>query len=72
MSCLQGEVTYKNVSDLEQKWNKKIIKLGVRFDKIVPNWNKCYASNELDHPLKYVAPNPRFGEIGVVPINSTT
>jgi len=40
----------------------------VKFDKIVPNQNECYTLDELDLPPKYVAPNPRFGEIGVVPI----
>jgi hypothetical protein len=39
----------------------------VKFGKIVPNRNKYYTSNDLDLPPKYVAPNPRFGEIGVMP-----
>jgi hypothetical protein len=52
-------------------WNKsetkEIIRLGVKFGKIVPNRNKYYTSNESNLPPKYVAPNPRFGEIRIVP-----
>jgi hypothetical protein len=44
-------------------WNKnetkEIIKLGVKFGKIVPSQNKCPTLNE---------PNSRFGETRVMPI----
>jgi hypothetical protein len=52
-------------------WNKsetkEINKLGVKFGKTIPNWNKCPTLNEIDLLSKQVAPNSRCLEIGIMP-----
>jgi hypothetical protein len=65
MPCLQGE-------GILETWNKnetkEIIKLGVKFGKIVPSRNKCPTLNQSNLPSKCVAPNPTFAETRVRPI----
>jgi len=52
-------------------WNKsetkEIDKLGVKFGKTIPNWNKCSTLNETNLPSKQVAPNPKCLEIRIMP-----
>ncbi len=72
--CLayKGKELLKMYSTWNKNETKEIIKLGVKFGKIVPSRNKCPTLNESSLPPKCVAPNPTFGETRVRPIPRLT